>query len=144
MGTRQFFAATLALGLASFAGCGGAGGGSELRTMEKDLGNVAREYGQFLEAHRGAPPNDDAEFRAFVEPRVANYGKSLEEFLKSPRDGEAYVIVTGKKIFPPDSSLTPWAAYEKTGVDGKRYAAAYRGGVFEFSPEEFSAQVPAN
>jgi hypothetical protein len=42
----------------------------------------------------------------------------------SPRDSEAYVVLYGLKLAPPDPQKgAPIVAYEKTGVNGKRLVA---------------------
>jgi hypothetical protein len=110
---------------------------------------VADEYGEFLATHGGQPPADVAAMRTFLESRLptlsADYDvKSPDDLLASPRDGQPLVIVCGKKIAPPDSPETPWAAYEQTGVDGKRLASGVRYGPVELTPEEFARQIPAN
>jgi hypothetical protein len=108
---------------------------------------VAIQYGEYLAMNRGTPPPDEAAFRKFLDSRpdvLASYNvKSPDEILKSPRDGQPFVIVCGKVIAPPDSPGTPWAAYEQTGVDGKRMAATVRGGIYELTPEDFARQLPA-
>jgi hypothetical protein len=102
------------------------------------MGTVASFYGDFLSAN-GAPPKDEAAFRAFLEERAAGLKRmnigSIDELLTSPRDGQPLVIVYGKKLAPADSPNTPWAAIEQTGVDGKRMAAQVRGTVDELAPE---------
>ena len=58
------------------------------------------------------------------------------------RDGQ-FVVVYGKRLAPSESPGTPWAAYEQTGVDGKRFAVQVRGANEELSPEQFAAQFPS-
>ncbi len=119
------------------------------RTARVILRILADEYGEYLATHGGQPPKDAAAMRNFIESRMATLTadfnvQSASDLLKSPRDGEPLVIVCGKRIAPPESPETPWAAYERTGVDGKRLASGVRYGPVELSPEEFSQQIPAN
>ncbi|RIK85351.1 MAG: hypothetical protein DCC67_04155 [Planctomycetota bacterium] len=67
----------------------------------------------------------------------------IDGLLTSPRDGQPLVIVYGKRIAPKDSPNTPWAAYEQTGVDGKRMVAKVRGTVDELTTAEIDAQLAA-
>jgi hypothetical protein len=110
---------------------------------------VADEYGEFLALHGGQPPADVPAMRTFLESRMpvltADYNvKSPDDLLVSPRDGQPLVIVCGRKMAPADSPETPLAAYEQTGVDGKRLVSGVRYGPVELTPEEFARQIPEN
>jgi hypothetical protein len=141
----RFGAAALLIGLAATLGCGGVsptGGGDDFQTRRM-LGLVATFYGDFL-SERGAPPKDEADFRAFLQERskrLERMSLSADELLTSPRDGQPFVIVYGKRVAPPDSPNTPWAAYEKEGVDGKRLAAQVRGQIVELTADEIAKQL---
>jgi hypothetical protein len=110
------------------------------------MSTLASVYGDFLAAHAGNPPKDEAEFRQFLE----QYAKGLERMdiggvdglLKSPRDGEPLIVVYGKRQAPKDSPNTPWAAFEKTGVEGKRMAVQVRGNVDELTSDEIAKVFP--
>ena len=140
-------AAALLLGVAAILGCGGVsptGGGDDFQTRRM-LGLVATFYGDFL-AERGAPPKDDAAFRAFFQERSQQLERmklDVDTLLTSPRDGQPFVVVYGKRVAPPGSPNTPWAAYEQTGVDGKRLAAQVRGQIVELTTEEIDKQIAA-
>jgi hypothetical protein len=137
----------LSAGLLLAAGCGGsgAGGGSDAQTTAV-LRLTGIEYGSYLATHHGQPPKDAAAFRQYLESRLdqlAGYNvKSADDLLKSPRDGQPLVIISGKKVSAPDQADSPWAAYEQTGVAGKRMAVNVRGGVVDLTPEEFAQYVP--
>jgi hypothetical protein len=137
------------LGGFCLAGCGGGNPGN-LSDRDREtsviLRIVALQYGDYLTSHGGAPPKDQTAFRKYLDARLddlAAYNvKSSDEILTSPRDGQPLVIVCGKRIASPDAPESPWAAYEQTGVDGKRMAVSIRGGSYELTPEEFARQVP--
>jgi hypothetical protein len=97
-------------------------------------------YGEYLESHQGQAPKSNDDFRNYLEsdPEKLNRYKieQLDQLLISPRDGLPLVIVCGKRIAPRDAQGTPWAAYEKTGVDGIKMAVQVRGGVHEISSDE--------
>jgi len=98
-------------------------------------------YGEYLESHRGKPPQSSADFRQYLESRPEDLKrykvKNPNQLMTSPRDGQPLVIVCGKRrLAPADSPGTPWAAYEQTGVEGKRMAVRVRGGVHDLSDDE--------
>jgi hypothetical protein len=140
-------AAALLIGSAAVLGCGEVsptGGGDEFQTRRM-LGMVATFYGDFL-AERGAPPKDEATFRAFLQERSQQLERmklDVDGLLTSPRDGQPLVVVYGKRVAPADSPNTPWAAYEQTGVDGKRLAAQVRGQIVELTSDEIARQLQA-
>ena len=105
------------------------------------------EYGKFLVEHN-APPKDEAALRAYLESRMSDlsaYGvKSVDDLMRSGRDGQPLQIIYGKTVSAPDRPDFPWAAYEQTGIDGTRLAVHSRGGVQELDAEQFSQQVRAN
>ena len=129
-------------------GCGG--GSNDLAGSDAQAVAVLRitgpEYGSYLAANNGQPPKDAAAFRKFLEARLDQFAaynvKSVDDLLKSPRDGQPLVIITGKKVSAPDQADFPWAAYEQTGANGKRMAVNVRGGVVDLTPEEFAQYVP--
>jgi hypothetical protein len=141
-------AVALLLGLAATLGCGGVsptGGGDDFQTRRL-LGQVATFYGDFL-AERGAPPKDEAAFRAFLQERSQQLERmklDVDSLLTSPRDGQPFVVVYGKRVAPAASPNTPWAAYEQTGVDGKRLAAQVRGQIVEMTSEEIASQLESS
>lgn len=102
-------------------------------------------YGEYLDSHLGKPPKDIGAFREYLESRADELEwyniENLDQLLISPRDGQPLVIVCGKRLAPADSPGTPWAAYEQTGIDGKRMAVQVRGGVYELSADEIDQIV---
>ncbi|HEX2473540.1 MAG TPA: hypothetical protein VHK01_02270, partial [Lacipirellulaceae bacterium] len=67
--------------------------------------------------------------------RVSN----LEELFISERDGEPYVIFYGQR---PAGVAADVVAYERTGVDGKRFVGDSVGGVGEVDEQAFAGMVP--
>lgn len=97
--------------------------------------------GQFLGQHRGQPPRDEAEFRAFAEQQQASLAsfdvKSVDELFVSDRDGEPFVInYSAAASSGPPAPTNPagpgsWVAHERTGVGGKRWIALDPGQIEE-------------
>jgi hypothetical protein len=148
---RKWLKAVVAIVAASelsLAGCGGsaAGGGDNFK-VQQQLNTVASFYGDYLSEHGGAPPQDEAAFRAFLQERAQGIERmdvgGVDGLLTSPRDGQLFVVIYGKRLAPADSPNTPWAAYEQTGVDGKRFAAQVRGDVVELTDAEIASQITA-
>src|SRR5690606_6463432 len=88
-----------------------------------NIKRLAMAYGQFVNAS-GRPPRDEAEFRVFIEKQQSS-GRVLQptegDLFTSPRDGKPYVIPYGK--LSPAQKSKGVAAYEQTGLDGKRQIA---------------------
>jgi hypothetical protein len=105
------------------------------------MSTLATFYGDYINSY-GAPPKDEAAFRTFLQERHQQIERmklgGVDDLLKSARDGQPLVVIYGKKLAPPDSPTTPWAAYEKTGVEGKRLAAKVRGTVDELTGDEIA------
>jgi hypothetical protein len=145
---------TISLAIAAGAclivpGCGAAGVSDQAATNQQTaiaLQLAGTMYGEYLARNRGVAPQDAAAVRTFIESRLsdlqANGVKSADDILISPRDGQPFVVVTGRILAPPDQLDAPWAVYEAKGVDGKRMIASARGVVVELSPEEFAQQAP--
>jgi hypothetical protein len=127
-------------------GCGGqlspTGGDADFQAR-RSMSTLASFYGDYVSAH-GAPPKDEASFRAFLDERAAGIKRigfeSIDQLLTSPRDGEPLVVIYGTVKAPADSPNTPWAAYERTGVEGKRMAARVRGDVVELTDAEIEKE----
>jgi hypothetical protein len=103
-------------------------------------------YGEYLDSHQGTPPKDSDAFRKYLESRTEDLKlyrvDSPDQIMTSPRDGQPFTIVCGQRLAPADSPDTPWAAYEQTGVNGKRMAVSVRGGAHEQSADEIARQFP--
>jgi hypothetical protein len=97
---------------------------------------------------RGQLPKSEEEFKRYIhsldtatQDRIkAGAGVSnVDELFISERDGQPYVIFYG----PPPAGVAPnLVAYERTGVDGKRYVADNVGAVGEVDEQGFAELVP--
>ncbi len=106
--------------------------------------NLTKLLGQFSGRNQGRMPEDDEEFRSFVQEMSAEQLSALgvwdvEKVFVSTRDGEPYVIRYGQDAGPMGGALPrgkeiiinpklpgggvrqPVVAHEKTGVSGRRY-----------------------
>jgi len=145
---RRLGAAALAL-ITGICGCRESvsphGGDAEFQARRR-LGAIASFYGDYLGEH-GGPPKDEAAFRAFLDQRSAGIERmdvgGVDGLLTSPRDGQKVAIVYGKRVAPQGAAGMPWAAYEQSGIDGKRLAVQVRGQVVELSADELSSQIVA-
>ena len=105
-------------------------------------------YGKYQGEHQGRPPANEAEFKAYVQSSAkpileANGIQSVEALFISSRDQQPFVILYGPLTGPPGPAGQPVFAYEKVGVDGKRYVATSLGAVHELDEAEFRKVVPA-
>ena len=127
-------------------GCGGGKPTGDEARARAALRMVGIEYGRYLVANNGAPPPDEAAMRTFLDlqiSRTPNYGvASADELLSSTRDGKPLQLICGAKVAPPDRPEALWAAYEQTGVDGRRLVVNTRGDVVELDAEAFDRDVP--
>jgi hypothetical protein len=130
-----------------FTGCGQTQTGSH-ETEGSSLKPLGIYYGRFIGQHRGQPPKDEAEFKAFLttvtpdELKSHNVG-SVDEMFVSKRDGQPYVVVYGATTNPAiGQGGAPVIAYEKQGVGGKRYVATSMGAVEEVDEARFKQLVP--
>jgi hypothetical protein len=116
-------------------------------TESSNMKPLAVFYGQYLGAHRGQPPANEAEFKAFLKTLRPETLKSLnvtdvESLFVSSRDQKPYVIKYGKVTGPLGPGGMPVMAYEQDGAGGKRYVATMVGAVAEVDDVEFRKLVP--
>lgn len=137
-----------ALGL---VGCGGsaAANGDDEMLARRQLAVMANLYGEYLQANNNIPPKDEEAFHSFLNEdsgsRLKTYNVNhLDELFISARDKQPFVIVCGQRLASKDMPDAPWAAYERTGVEGKRLAARVRGATEELTPEQFGSEFPEN
>jgi len=143
--------AVLAVGLLACGGCGVKEApvlqGSDRQTRVV-MNVLSVFYGEYLDSHQGTPPKHSDDFRKYLESRVDDLKTykvdSPDQLMTSPRDAKPFTIVCGQRLAPSDSPGTPWAAYEQTGVNGKRMAVTVRGGAHELSADEIAQKFPTN
>ena len=129
--SRGLFA--LLLGL-PFAGCSQTGTGEDETTT--DLRQIGRAYGVIL-GGKNRPPRDIDEIKGVLSDlHKDGQNPPAEEVLKSPRDGEAYVVIMGVNLGSGKSSDI--LAYEQKGADGKRYVFDMNYEVRQVADAEFA------
>ena len=113
----------------------------ESAKMTSNMRGLAVAYGQFSSRHRGRPPKSEKELRAFIEKEMGGvtYAESynmtsVDDLFISSRDNEPYEVIYGKK--------SKIVAYEKVGVDGKRFVAHDLGAAEEVDEATFAELVP--
>jgi hypothetical protein len=130
----------IGIGVVSFCAVG-CGGSSETREVKLDpslerLKVISRAY---IEATRELehPPQNVAELTPYLKGR-----EDPATILQSPNDGQQFTILWGVNIYtlPPLETTSPnifvVLAYEKQGMDGKRWVAGFRR-VRQMTDEEF-------
>lgn len=80
-----------------------------------NLSHIDRAYHAALQKLNRPPANLEQ-----LRPFLAEFGNP-DEILKSPRDGESYVIIYGIDLRKPFPMPPPVWAHEKTGLNGKRW-----------------------
>jgi hypothetical protein len=142
-GLRGLLLAALCLGLCA-AGCTGKQSESKERETS-GLKQLSVMYGRFLSRHRGQPPANEKEFKEFVKSVTAGQPSGpvdVDRLFISNRDNQPYVIIYGPVTGPATPSGGPVFAYEKTGLEGKRFVAATTTAVIEVDEAQFKQLVP--
>jgi len=101
----------------TLAGCFGRGGNHALSPAEDRLKKIGMAYINATN-HLGRPPEEFSEIRPYFDGGVD------EDVIRSPNDGEEFVVLWGidyNKIPPMRKDPFVVAAYEKRGSGGKRY-----------------------
>jgi hypothetical protein len=97
---------------------------------------------------QGQRPKSEEEFKRYLhsldtatQDRIKTGAgvSTVDELLISERDGQPYVIFYGQ---PPAGVATDLVAYERTGVDGKRFVGYGVGAVAEADEQAFAGLVP--
>lgn len=133
--------------LATLSLTAGCGNPDKVAQESSNLKPLVVMYGQFIGQHRGKPPADEAEFKAFlkkVDPeRLKSFQVTdVDSMFISTRDKQPYVVRYGKVEGPAGPAGLPVVAYEQTGVGGKRYVASSVGAIQEVDEETFRKMVP--
>lgn len=95
---------------------------------------IAQAYDLHI-ADRHRPPQDEADLAKTL--KTIDETRDPSEVLRSPRDGQPYVIVYGAPL--DSSALDVVLAHEKDGAEGKRYVLTQAGYVKVLSDAEFTA-----
>lgn len=141
----KFVTCLLALSLLVAIGCG-SGGASSTGVSKGDyesLRTTSALYEMYMKEHGGKTPPDEQAFRTFVSGKqdiLDKVGKTAEAVLSSPRSGEPFVFVVGKKLPVNRQTGMTYVAYEKTPVEGSRLVLAMRG-IYELMDEAKFNQV---
>jgi hypothetical protein len=140
-------AVALAL-LCVVAGCGDPGRSNKAE-QESALKPIAKFYGDYVRQHRGKPPADEAEFKAFLkEAKNADMLKAefqitdIDKMLISPRDNKPFIIFYGTLSTFQGPGGAPVVGYEKEGVEGKRFVGSAVGAVEEVDEKRFRQMIP--
>ena len=95
------------------------------KTRSEQIANlqmIRAAYNQAIET-TGRPPANEKEARRFLEA----FGNP-DEILKSPVDGEPYIVIWGVNLKNvPLRMPSPIIAYEKTGKEGRRFVLTMQG-----------------
>lgn len=88
--------------------------------------------------HYNRPPRSEHDLRrTFTELGVQGAERDVDEQLRSPRDGQPYVVIYG---VPLDSDMrATLLAYEKLGADGSRYVFTQSGDMKLLTNAEFAS-----
>lgn len=120
------------------------GCGSSTKKVDQETSNLKPlmvQYGKYLGQHRGQPPANDAEFKAFVKSPAQGVNDPDALFVSS-RDKQPYVILYGRVNGPPGPAGQPVIAYEQEGIGGRRYVASTLGAIEEVDEKRFRELVP--
>jgi hypothetical protein len=129
----------------ALVGCGGSSSSTGVKVEDYQSFRTALAlYGMYQNEHAGkTPPNEEA-FRAYVDSKqdvLQRVGKTTDELLTSPRNGEPLVFVYGKKPPMGPGGIT-YFAYEKVPVDGKRLVIGSRGAFEEMDETQIKQFFP--
>ncbi len=139
-------AALLVVG--AIGGCGGAKRQAR-EISESNLKPLAILYGQYISQHRGQPPGNEAQFKAFIKSlppaRLAalTENRDADGLFLSPRDGKPYVVLYGRSKGAADPGAARVVAYEQEGSGGKRLVANSMGAIDEVDETAFRQMVPS-
>jgi hypothetical protein len=113
---------------------------AKLDPAHENLMRIGSAYIQFNTKNQ-RPPKSVEEIKPFLKE-----SGSIDELLRSPRDGHPFVICWGVDLLVPPrwAKSTPILAYEKRGAEGTRYVLTTLRSVEQMSDEQFQqASFPA-
>jgi hypothetical protein len=133
----------LGIGCLLVAGCGGPRNPSGAAAQSSRLRALAAFYKQYQDSHRRRPPENEAEFKAYLKtlsPEQLDAWKisDIDQAFISERDNEPYVILYGKQ-----AAKARLIGSEKSGKDGKRMVVHATGQVELADEAQFQKLAPA-
>lgn len=128
---RSILGVVCVLGVLAALGCHEDGKTPPPPTDTNMLRGIIRYYAAAA-GELGRPPQKMEELKSILAPLTSEPDK----YLRSTRDGEEFVVVWGLHLhqLPLDTIV----AYERTGVDGKRFVVNLDGVVREVAADEFA------
>lgn len=128
------------------AGCSGGQGSSSSDKRGIDFSRVrgmSDAYSLYKQAHNGAPPKDEKDFRDFLttqQTALDRYELTVDDVFKSPRGDQPMTWIYGRVV--PSQQIGEYFGYEASPVDGKRLVIGARG-MFEMMDDvKFRAAIP--
>jgi hypothetical protein len=141
----KFVSCWLVLAIAAFVGCGKKSASANLGHADYGTLQVASNmFTSYMGENGGKTPPDEQAFRAYLETKkekLEEQGKSIDDLLMSPRNGEPLMFVYGKQPVRGPAGMT-FYGYEKTPVEGKRLVLAGRGMFQEMDEAQFRKLFP--
>jgi hypothetical protein len=127
----------LLLILLGLVGCGGGRKQGELNPTEQRLWTIGKAYVEACNG-LGRAPTNFAEIKPYVEGEVS------DDLLRSPNDGEPFVILWGvdynRLPYRKDNPFTV-GGYEKNGVHGTRYVLRFPMGVVSMTDDDLRKAI---
>jgi hypothetical protein len=132
---------TLALAVMVAAGCRGAKTQPIQEAQHRHILQMASIYRAYLAAHDQKPPSSTQALKEWALKQgkeKLQIADSVEDALKSPRDGEPYGFIP-----PPRQKRGPQPVlvYEKTGVKGNHIIAGEMGNVGDWTDKELEQVI---
>jgi hypothetical protein len=100
-------------------------------------------YSLYKQAHNGAPPKNETEFRDFLatqQTALERHDLTVDDVFKSPRGDQTMTWIYGRSV--PSQQIGECYGFEASPLDGKRLVIGARG-MFEMMDEaKFRAAIP--
>jgi hypothetical protein len=124
-------------GLLAVSGCSGHVKHEERDTSQENLTKIYQAYSMAVQTTK-RPPQSEEDMRALLKQG----GGDPDVLLRSPRDGQPYVIIWGVRLDALDIASTEESpvvlAHEQTGVSGKRYVLRVEGSNELLTEDQFA------
>lgn len=132
----------LGIGCLLGAGCGGPNNPAGSQVQTSKLRAIVAFYQQYQDSHRRQPPENEAEFKAYVKtlsPQQLDAWKvsDIDQAFLSERDGQPYVVLYGKQ-----AASGRLIGSERNGKDGQRMVAYKTGQVELVDEAQFQKLAP--